>query len=311
MAHVTFIHGIGNKPTSDRTLTIWRRNLAIDYGIDLGTEGITSSMAYWADILYEEPSPLSAAHESVETVIDRADADVVLPQLPELPPEEAAWVEGMRSRLGFDADVDLDEAPAEEDIGVDFERIPLPGWLKKRLMRAFLRDVHHYLFDTEHTPRPGGETYHVRQAVRQRLLDALVEGAQNGSPHVIVAHSLGTVITYDLLKNVGECPPVDAVVTIGSPLGLDEVQDQLGETWSRENGYPDGMINGEWVNIYDSLDPVAGLDPQIADDFKWGGEQVIADVAQNNGGTWRHDAGKYFAARLFREHLSRILELEA
>jgi hypothetical protein len=127
MAHVTFIHGIGNKPSPEQTLNIWRRNLAVDYGIDLGTEGITSDMAYWADILYEEPSTLSAAHESVETVVNRADPDVVLPESRGLSPEEAAWLEGMRDRLGFDADVDLEEAPPAEDIGVDFERIPLPG----------------------------------------------------------------------------------------------------------------------------------------------------------------------------------------
>ena len=54
MTHVTFIHGIGNKPAPDFLLDGWERSLAEDDGIDLGTLGVTSSMVYWADILYPE-----------------------------------------------------------------------------------------------------------------------------------------------------------------------------------------------------------------------------------------------------------------
>ena len=38
------------------------------------------------------------------------------------------------------------------------EAVPLPAPLKRRLMRVFLRDVHHYLFNATFRPRPG-ETY--------------------------------------------------------------------------------------------------------------------------------------------------------
>ena len=44
MAHITFIHGIANKPAPDPLLKLWRRGLAQGRGLDLGTEGITSSM---------------------------------------------------------------------------------------------------------------------------------------------------------------------------------------------------------------------------------------------------------------------------
>ena len=36
MPHVTFIHGIANKPAHERLLTIWRQSLAMDDGLDLG-----------------------------------------------------------------------------------------------------------------------------------------------------------------------------------------------------------------------------------------------------------------------------------
>lgn len=61
MGHITFIHGIANKPASDVLLRLWRQALARDEGLDLGAEGVTSSMVYWADVMYEEPKPEMAA----------------------------------------------------------------------------------------------------------------------------------------------------------------------------------------------------------------------------------------------------------
>ena len=64
MAHVTFIHGIGNKPKAEDLLRDWRVALFDGDGLDLDAPGVTSSMVYWADMLYESPVPAGTAHES-------------------------------------------------------------------------------------------------------------------------------------------------------------------------------------------------------------------------------------------------------
>ena len=65
MAHVTFVHGIGNKPEPRALLDLWRRKLAQGAGaIDLGDAGVESSMVYWAEVLYERPDPDLMAFES-------------------------------------------------------------------------------------------------------------------------------------------------------------------------------------------------------------------------------------------------------
>ena len=75
MAHVTFIHGIGNKPEKDKLLEIWQRVLAEKLGIDLNGEGVTSSLVYWADVLYAAPDPDIAAHERIlESTLGGVDA---------------------------------------------------------------------------------------------------------------------------------------------------------------------------------------------------------------------------------------------
>lgn len=56
MPHVTFIHGIANKPPPDALLRIWRHALSAADGLRLATKGVTSSMVYWADVMYAAPA---------------------------------------------------------------------------------------------------------------------------------------------------------------------------------------------------------------------------------------------------------------
>ena len=311
MAHVTFIHGIANKPPADELIEIWRRALAQDDGINLPTNGITSSMVYWADVLYAAPAEESQSHESVggETVAEATDDHMEWRS--GLGGEEKAFVERVSKRLNFDAvspgDDTFQPEPNDEP---GFERIPLPWAIKRRLMKALLRDVHHYLFNVEHSPRPG-QRYRVQDEIRSRLITTLREDAKanaGNGPHVLMSHSMGTVIAYDCLKRVLDCPKVDAFMTIGSPLGIDEVQDKLKPEWTRENGYPDNSVAGTWANVFDRLDPVA-FDTKLANDFKRGGHKRVMDQSQRNGGKWRHSIDKYLGKNELRSILAQQLEV--
>jgi|GEM_PF-7024146 len=78
MPHVTFIHGIANKPDQDKLLEIWLHALAADTNpLALGSEGVTSTMVYWADVLYEKPDGNVAAYESAG-LYESIGADVTL-----------------------------------------------------------------------------------------------------------------------------------------------------------------------------------------------------------------------------------------
>lgn len=311
MPHVTFIHGIANKPAHDRLLTIWRQSLAEDDGIDLGARGITSSMVYWADLMYEKPAEEGSAHESTgeEVATDAADEDLAWTE--ELSGDEAAFCNSLSEKLHFDAASPGgdDYEPPQDDSGIAFERIPLPWFIKRRLMKVLLRDVHHYLFNSEHSPRPG-ERYRIQETIRQRFVDALARDAagNSGGPHVVVSHSMGTVIAYDCLKRVPECPSIDALITVGSPLGIDEVQDKLKPEYSRDDGFPREKVGGGWANVFDRLDPVA-IDTHLANDYREAGAEIVTDIKVTNSGKWRHDLTKYFSQDDLRKALSDALGL--
>ena len=305
MPHVTFIHGIANKPAPAELLEIWRRALKDDGGINLAAKGITSSMVYWADVLYTKPAEEEDAHESVgnEAVVEAEDED--LEWRSDLTGNEKDLVEGLAKKLNFDAPSPQgDDFEPESTDEPGFERIPLPWFIKRRLMKALLRDVHHYLFNVEHTPRPG-ETFKVQDHIRNLLVEALKKDSEANAgkgPHVLVSHSMGTVIAYDCLKRVADCPKVDALMTIGSPLGIDEVQDKLQPGWTRKDGFPTIKMQGLWANVYDRLDPVA-FDTHLANDYKQDGNTIVLDQKVTNTGKWRHSIDKY----LRRDELRKIL----
>ena len=316
MPHITFIHGIANKVEPGRLLIGWLDAIRDVGGPDLLSEGVTTSMCYWADVLYAEPLPDRAGSPEAndEAAVDGSE-DVGLAWFEALPADEQRQVlelaaeAGAAAYLRGDVEVSEEPAPAPAPGGVDLERVPLPGPVKRRLMSVFLRDVHHYLWNTEHSPRLG-ETYRVRDEVRSRAIDALAAAEGNeGGPHIIVSHSLGTVIAYDVLKNVAEAPEVNGLVTLGSPLGLDEVQDRLRPGWTRWDGFPAARVAGPWVNVYDRLDPVCGFDPVLANDFRREGSELVVDVNEPSWGRWRHSIEKYLRGRELRGHLVDLLEL--
>ncbi|MBO3273144.1 hypothetical protein [Hymenobacter defluvii] len=328
MPHITFIHGISNKPDEDKLREIWYRALAQDTlgnddAIDLGAAEVTFSMVYWADVLYDKPLEgesieeetlqEGAEFELAGTSPDAVNGDPNTAWRANLQPDEERLVAALEAKL--DANMLADEVLTEPIPIADatLERIPIPWFIKRRIMEQFLRDVHHYLFNVSFSPRPG-DTYQVQDVIRERMLARLREGASKEGPHVVVSHSMGTVIAYDCLMRVPGCPAVDALMTIGSPLGLDEVQDKLipegtvGNHFPAQNAFP-SKVKGTWVNVYDRLDPVTGLDGNIANDFKKEGREVINVIQEANWGKWRHNIVKYLAGPKLRAALREQLGL--
>lgn len=141
--------------------------------------------------------------------------------------------------------------------------------------------------------------------MRRRFIRCLEDGAAN-RPLVVVSHSMGTIIAYDCLMHEAGCPPVDGLMTIGSPLGLDEVQDFFPK-WKREDGFPSARLKRPWVNVFDPLDVVSGADPHLANDDQHGGRRVVEDLREDNWGTWRHSISKYLQGKQLRQRLGQIL----
>ena len=156
MAHVTFIHGISNKPDPASLLEQWRvvpeRN-----AIDRRAEDYSRRARAWLNDREFELSAEGAAQESnaleLEQGVDEQATD--LTWLLAAPPEQQAFVARLAADIGLD-NVVFGPGDQPDLIAPDspLEGVPLPAPLKRRLMRVFLRDVHHYLFNATFSPRP-------------------------------------------------------------------------------------------------------------------------------------------------------------
>ena len=305
MAHVTFIHGMSNKPEQDALVAFWLKALCDEPSpLDLAARGVGCEMVYWADVLYA--SPLASEEGCQEAVVAAANVDLTELAARAGDSGGAQWIAAMQQRLGIageGADAPAGTLPDE------LERVPLPGFAKDAFLRHFLRDVHHYLFNVAFSPRPGVE-YSVQDEIRGRFIAALKRGTASPPPHVVIAHSMGTVIAYDCLKRVADCPAVDAFITMGSPLGIDEIQDKLRPEWTRDDGFPSQHVGGRWINFFDRIDPVSRLDPCLAGDFRRNAATVVEDVAQENGGWWTHDIARYLAGSAVRSGITGLLEFD-
>lgn len=101
-------------------------------------------------------------------------------------------------------------------------------------VKRFTRDVYTYLYYDA-----------VRAEIDEFVLDALQPG-----PTVLVGHSLGSVIGYDILRDADA--QIVEYITVGSPLGLNSIKKKLATPLA----FPDA-IQGDWFNAYDDRDYVA------------------------------------------------------
>jgi len=313
MPHVTFIHGIANKPDREVLLKNWNAELA-EGGLHLGTNGVTSTMAYWADVVYEKPLKSESNFESVDEHLGTNKLDANLHWIDALPGPQKEFSQALIDKF------ELDKLPPEgnieftpttpmgEEDEYKFEAIPLPWFIKEQVMKRLLKDVHHYLFNETFSPRPG-DTYEVQTELRRRFIEQLKTDKQNfDGPHVVVSHSMGTVISYDCLKNVEECPSIDGYMTVGSPLGISEIHDNFKPDYNKSDAFPSSKLKGNWINVYDRLDPVA-LDPQLCNDYQQGGNKVVTDQRVKNSGKWRHSSYKYYGQPDLTRHLAKLLNI--
>jgi hypothetical protein len=117
---------------------------------------------------------------------------------------------------------------------------------------------------------------------RQAVLDTVRAGIPDDAPLVLVTHSLGTVVGRDLLHDDDLRRRTALWVTLGSPLGLEAVQNNL---LARGRQHP----GTDWLSAYDVNDVVALGHPLAG---SWGSPLTDSEV---ENGTEPHAIARYLS----------------
>jgi len=160
--------------------------------------------------------------------------------------------------------------------------LSFPDPIFRRVVGFFASDVIDYLYGQ------------FREPMRARVRQALLNGPP---PKVIVAHSLGTIIVYDVLNEPGFAGlDVQLLVTAGCPLGIGNVQSRLRDGAGRPNPVPTPVK--AWSNFADRWDPVA-LDPTLRNEFL-PPKDLPRDETVNNPAKDNHDLTGYLSVGIVR-----------
>ncbi len=255
---VIYVHGIGNKPVQSVLKCQWDRAL---FGMEMGDR---SRLAYWVD-RERHPEPTQGncgsgdlidpdvdvtarsvgTKSAVQAIADEIDADIAA--MAQSKPQ-ATLLRALARKMER-----VPAAPRTKTVGAKV--LPLPGfmrrWITGKLTKAFLRDVNDFLFDDAK-----------RAAMEKSVTDRLT----GPGPYIVVAHSQGTMIAYEALRKLGaNDAQVPLFITLGSPLGLAEVQDVFRKWTGKKRLAPPACVD-QWVNVADRLDPVA-FDSNLSNDF--------------------------------------------
>jgi hypothetical protein len=240
------IHGLGNKPPPQLLKRWWIK--AMYEGLsDLKASGIyfKFSLAYWADVLYDKPLNPMESDEDAPYFIE----DPYVPRqavVPEPTPD-------LRKKVNQYIEKQLEHLILNKDFTINFSRI------SDLIIRHFFKDLAKYY----------GYDATVRQAIRKRLSDLIYTCRHDRI--LLIAHSMGSIIAFDVLSQLPPAMSIDTLVTIGSPLGIPVIKGKMMAEKRLTNPNLSEIvtpvtIKNRWINLSDIEDKVA-LDYDLADDF--------------------------------------------
>jgi hypothetical protein len=194
---------------------------------------------YYGDTLHHLAQGLDPATAAAIVVKGTGPADAA----------ERRFMQEVIKEIAEKAGITEDEIDAE--IGTEVvERGPLNwGWVQGILkvidrkvpfgssasIALFTKDVYQYLTN----------------AVTQEKINGVRAALNSNEPTVVVSHSLGTVVAYNLVRKEGKERnwQIPAFITVGSPLGVKKIRQTLAPIIA--------PVVGSWFNAYDERDVVA------------------------------------------------------
>ncbi len=265
------IHGLGNKPPRDVLAAWWLSSIRESFRLfDVPEPRFRFEMVYWADLVHELPLD-PAAPQGNPLAVERPYERYKEPPLLRKPSELRLAVRAELERL-------IDRVAFDEKHIANFDRI------SDVVIRALFRDLEIYTYgtcvDRKKLVRPACD------AIQDELAATLRKHTRDRV--VLLSHSMGTMIAYDVLANPRYGLSVESLVTIGSPLGLPPVMRRLRQYDSAGSAggcrTPEG-VRSRWINLSDLEDQVA-FNYDLADDFAPNSRGVRPqDVVVFN--TWR------------------------
>lgn len=248
------VHGLGNKPPKYLLEKWWKDAIKEGFNkIDLNIQMPEFELVYWADILHEKP-------------LNKWEKDPDSPHYLKEPYKKSSKKYIIEDHTYQQDLIDfistqLNKIFLNEDKTLNY------GFISDFILHNFFKDLEIYY--TEVCKDKYDVTCKAKHLIRKRIIDVI--NKYKDDEILIIAHSMGSIITFDVLSFLLPETKIHTLVTIGSPLGLPVVISKIASEYKTNpnaQGYmatPPGVTH-HWFNLADIQDKVA-LNYKLNDDF--------------------------------------------
>jgi len=244
------IHGLGNKPAANLLQEWWWKS--ISEGLRNHTKSKHNNpifkLVYWADVLYSHPTDANCTDPENQYYISE-------PYEPEILPTEIKD-HSFRQKILDSISEDINKIFLNDDYSLNFSA------LNNLIIERYFSDLNAYYSDNiKNKP--------IKEILRNRLKSVLLE--HQNDEILLIAHSMGSIIAFDVLSLFSAEVQVDTFITIGSPLGLPVVVSKIANELKLKNRDTNKLsapasIKKHWFNFSDLEDRVA-LNYKLDDDI--------------------------------------------
>ncbi len=304
MANVIIgIHGLGNKPHKEILADWWK--LAMTEG--LKANNFSSSLprfelVYWADILYDQPLCLS--------VLDVDNPYYLREKYIKASGNFVVENHNLRKKLQDFVNHQLNRIFLNEDLSLNY------SYITDAIVRKYFYELEVYY--KEICTVENAYICKAKELIKERLQQVMEKYREDDI--LLICHSMGSIIAFDVLSFLSPHIPVQTFVTMGSPLGLPIIVSKIAAEQKQMKDGADHMftpasVTKNWFNFSDIMDRIA-FNYQLADDFSenWRGVKpvdfLVVNSYQINGHRNPHKSYGYLRTPEFAKVLDEFIQSE-
>ena len=241
------VHGLGNKPPKDLLESWWKQS--IEEGlirIGYTHRKFDFELVYWADTL--NAVPLNPDETDKDNKLYISERYVPAPERRRNKPK------GFKERSINIFKRYRDKILFHESMHENF-----PSFTDL-IIKHFFKDLSIYLTEKYANAEEANPDSLVKDEIRLKLINILKK--YKGDDILLITHSMGSIISYDVLIHSEKDVTIDSLITMGSPLGIPFMIDRLKNEFSTVPGdekrlrTPENILS-EWINLADPADKLA------------------------------------------------------
>lgn len=249
------IHGIGNKPSKPLLRRWWIRS--INDGLkSIGYPGMLYNfeLVYWVDLMYSKP--LNPRIKDKKHLLYMERPYVRPPKIR----EPGKKRHSLRKKILDHIEKRLDKIFYKDHIFINYDLIA------DIILRRLFKDLDFYYHKKSY--RKTRQDKCAKDAIRERLVKVLTKHRRKNI--LLIAHSMGSVVAFDVLSGLVPDVQISTLVTMGSPLGFPVIKKKILAEQSindETNAVTPENIKHNWFNFSDINDKIAVI-YELCDEYK-------------------------------------------